>query len=85
MIQKIITTCLILSFVSFLFSGCFTPDDIRLTEAQKEQYIDSVYQEKYKTLQPNIDKGCEENFDKLMSRAVDSLVNVYLDSTKYDY
>lgn len=85
MTQRITTICLIVSLLSTLFSSCFTPDDIRLTEQEKVQYIDSIYQEEYKRLQPKMDKGCEDNFEKLMNRAVDSLVNVYLDSTKYDY
>lgn len=85
MTQKIITICLIMSFTSFLISGCFTPDDVRLTDKQKLEYIDSIYQDEYKRLQSTIDVSCEQNFEKSVNRAVDSLVNVYLDSTKYDY
>ncbi|MFK7950295.1 MAG: hypothetical protein AB8G11_22085 [Saprospiraceae bacterium] len=85
MTQKIFIIGLIISFLGLSVSGCFTPDDIKLTEAQKKQYIDSVYQLEYKRLQPIMDENCEDNFDKLVNRAVDSLINVYLDSTKYDY
>lgn len=85
MTRKIFIICLLTSFSSLMFSGCFTPDDIKLTEAQKKQHIDSIYQLEYKRLQPIMDENCEKNFDKLVNRAVDSLVNVYLDSTKYDY
>lgn len=66
-------------------SGCFSPEDIKLTEPQKRAHVDSVYQLEYERLQPILDKSCADNFEKLTNRAVDSLVNVYLDSTKYDY
>lgn len=81
MTQKIIIICLCSSF----FSGCFTPDDIKLTDAQKTEQIEAMYKVEYENLQLILDKSCNDNFDKYVNRAVDSLVNVYLDSTKYDY
>lgn len=76
---------LILAFLVLLIAGCFSPDDIKLTEPQKRAHVDSIYQLEYKRLQPVLDNNCEDNFDKLVNRTVDSLVNVYLDSTKYEY
>lgn len=85
MIKKSVFTGLIISFLSISLSSCLTPDNINLTEIEKKAHIDSVFQMEFKKIQPTIDNGCGENYEKLVNRAVDSLVNVYLDSTQYEY
>jgi hypothetical protein len=69
----------------FIWGSCLTPDDIQLDEAEKNAQIKELTTEKMQKLKPSLEVGCEANFDKLVNRAVDSLVNVYLDSTKYVY
>ena len=36
--------------------------------------------QKATTLKPQLDQGCEQNYYRMVSKATDSLVNVYLDS-----
>lgn len=83
MIQKIVFTGLIISFLGL--TSCFSPDTIKLDENQKSAHVDSLVQLEYMKLQPAMNESCEKNHDKLVNRAVDSLINVYLDSTKYKY
>ncbi len=76
---------LFIGLMMVFWSSCFTPDDIRLDEAAKNKEVQKVFEAEVKKLQPLMNKGCEENFDYLVDKAVDSLVNVYLDANKYDY
>lgn len=69
----------------FIFGSCLTPDDIQLDEAEKNAKIKALATAEMERIKPSLDAGCDKNFDKLVTRAVDSLVNVYLDSTKYVY
>lgn len=71
--------------LTLFISGCLTPDDIYLEDAEKNARIQKIATDEMKKLQPILDEGCDADFDKLVHRAVDSLVNVYLDSTKYEY
>lgn len=73
-------------FLSISFLGsCLTPDTIQLDEAEKNAQIKALATEEMEKLKPLLEAGCEANFDKLVNRTVDSLVNAYLDSTKYVY
>ena len=45
--------------------------------------VQQVYDQKSAALQPIIDKGCEQNYYRMVSKATDSLVNVYLDSLNH--
>ena len=69
----------------FLLGSCLTPDTIQLDEAEKNAQIKALATEEMQKLKPILEANCEANFDKLVSRTVDSLVNAYLDSTKYAY
>jgi len=69
----------------FIFGSCLTPDDIQLDEAEKNAKIKELATAEMEKMKPSLDASCDANFDKLVNRAVDSLVNVYLDSTKYVY
>jgi hypothetical protein len=69
----------------FIFGSCLTPDDIQLDETEKNAQIKALATTEMQKLKPILEVGCNNNFDRLVNRAVDSLVNVYLDSTKYDY
>jgi|AntRauTorckE5430_2_1112549.scaffolds.fasta_scaffold03388_1 hypothetical protein len=72
-------------FSIFILGACLTPDNIQLDEAEKNAQIQELATVEMKKMKPLLEIGCDENFDKLVDRAVDSLVNVYLDSTKYEY
>jgi hypothetical protein len=69
----------------FIFGSCLTPDDIQLDEPEKNTRIKELATEEMQKLKPSLETSCDANFDRLVNRAVDSLVNVYLDSTKYIY
>ena len=48
---------------------------IRLTSAERVK-VDTLYSKEVKTLRPYLDSLCEAQFDSLVQRAVDSLLEV---------
>lgn len=70
--------------IIFLFfsSACFTPDEIVLTDEEKHKQIETLAKERMEQAKLQIETYCDENFERLVARAVDSLVAVYLDSTE---
>lgn len=62
------------------FTACLAPDNIRLDEKEKKAMVQKKFTEKATTLKPQLDQGCEQNYYRMVSKATDSLVNVYLDS-----
>lgn len=66
-----------------LLNACLTPDDIRLEEKEKNELIQQLFEGKATELQPRIDRSCEQNYYRMVSKATDSLVNVYLDSLNH--
>ena len=74
----------ILFIALFLFvSACFTPDDIVLNQGEKHAKIEALAKERMKQVKLEIETNCEQNFNRYVARAVDSLVAVHLDSTEY--
>lgn len=81
MTRKLFFICLSI----FIWGSCLTPDDIQLDEKEKNAKIKELATAEMEKIKPSLEAGCDANFDKLVNRAVDSLVNIYLDSTKYEY
>ncbi|MFT5834957.1 MAG: hypothetical protein ACI97N_002601 [Cognaticolwellia sp.] len=81
MTKKLFFICLSI----FTFGSCLTPDNVKLDDVEKNARIRTLAATEIKKLEPLFEISCDANFDKLVDRAVDSLVNVYLDSTRYDY
>jgi hypothetical protein len=69
---------IILTFA--FFTACLAPDTIRLDEKEKRAMVQKIFTEKATTLESKLDQGCEQNYYRMISKATDSLVNVYLDS-----
>ncbi len=77
--KKILKGCCLL-LVFGLLNACLSPDDIKLDDREKNKMIQQLFTEKATEIQPKIDKSCSHNYNRMVSKATDSLVNVYLDS-----
>lgn len=73
--------CLII--VMFLIPSCFSPDTITLSQVERDAKIDSLTQQRITAITPIMEQKCTQNFERYVAKAVDSLVNVHLDSTEY--
>lgn len=82
LMKKTLKGLLLLSILSF-FNACLAPEDIRLEAPEKTELVQQLYTQRAAELQPFIDKSCEQNYNRMVSKATDSLVNVYLDSLNH--
>jgi len=69
--------------ITFWLSACFAPDTITLSNEQRALLIDSLAKQEIEKMIPIVEENCSDNFERYVAKAVDSLVTVHLDSTKY--
>ena len=70
-----------IAFILILFgvSGCFSPDEIRLNDAQKNKIAAERAAAEMKTLLPKLQQNCEATQQQWVKRITDSLINIHLE------